>query len=374
MLLPGRHANTSDYRYGFNGKEKDDEIKGSGLHYDYGFRVYDPRLGKFLSTDPLTRDFPWYTPYQFAGNKPIVAVDLDGLEELDYRILENLNYGDIMIDMSNAPEVFELNGKKYYSTLNAFNETRNPQYYFTKALEQAPDWWSAENAARIRAGEMPHPDDTFLKKLGKNLDEADFALLKDASLKPKTRRKLLGMEHHHIDHGKRAIALPWKVHRGKGNTKFWHRFARGAGSFVRGTKKIVNKVPVAGALISLTSVTAGESDPATEMIGISSIDYEGDTILFFQQILDTEELSSAVETLSGFPQFSIYYATLSETRELLETGRLPDGDFYSDILETTHELDFYYGKIAPYMLIFYDDELIKILETPQDPENDPGRG
>ena len=31
--------------------------------------------------DPLTASYPWYTPYQFAGNKPIWAVDLDGLEE-----------------------------------------------------------------------------------------------------------------------------------------------------------------------------------------------------------------------------------------------------------------------------------------------------
>lgn len=81
MLLPGRHANTSDYRYAFNGKETDNEIKGEGLQYDYGFRVYDPRLGKFLSVDPLFKGYPWYTPYQFAGNKPIVADDLDGLEE-----------------------------------------------------------------------------------------------------------------------------------------------------------------------------------------------------------------------------------------------------------------------------------------------------
>ncbi len=31
--------------------------------------------------DPITSDYPWYTPYQFAGNKPIIAADLDGLEE-----------------------------------------------------------------------------------------------------------------------------------------------------------------------------------------------------------------------------------------------------------------------------------------------------
>ena len=38
-------------------------------------------MGKFLSTDPLFRGYPYYTPYQFAGNKPIWAIDLDGLEE-----------------------------------------------------------------------------------------------------------------------------------------------------------------------------------------------------------------------------------------------------------------------------------------------------
>ncbi len=71
----------SGYRYGFNGKEKDDEVYGTGNQYDYGFRIYNPRIGKFLSVDPLTKEYPWYTPYQFAGNMPIWAIDRDGLEE-----------------------------------------------------------------------------------------------------------------------------------------------------------------------------------------------------------------------------------------------------------------------------------------------------
>jgi hypothetical protein len=49
---------------------------------DYGFRIYKPELGKFLSVDPLTQSYPWYTPYQFAGNKPIAFIDLDGAEEM----------------------------------------------------------------------------------------------------------------------------------------------------------------------------------------------------------------------------------------------------------------------------------------------------
>ena len=70
------------YRFTFNGKESDSEwYSTSGSISDYGFRIYNPRIGKFLSVDPLTKEYPWYTPYQFAGNKPILAVDLDGLEE-----------------------------------------------------------------------------------------------------------------------------------------------------------------------------------------------------------------------------------------------------------------------------------------------------
>lgn len=68
------------YRYGFNGKEMDNEVKGEGNQQDYGMRISDPRLGRFLSVDPLTSTYPWYTPYQFAGNMPIIAVDLDGAE------------------------------------------------------------------------------------------------------------------------------------------------------------------------------------------------------------------------------------------------------------------------------------------------------
>lgn len=47
---------------------------------DYGFRLYNPSIAKFLSVDPLTKEYPTLTPYQFASNTPIAAIDLDGLE------------------------------------------------------------------------------------------------------------------------------------------------------------------------------------------------------------------------------------------------------------------------------------------------------
>lgn len=79
--MPGRSFTTeTGYRYGFNGQEKDDEIKGSGNQIDYGMRTYDPRLARFMSVDLLTRKFPGLTPFQFASDNPIQNVDLDGLE------------------------------------------------------------------------------------------------------------------------------------------------------------------------------------------------------------------------------------------------------------------------------------------------------
>jgi len=85
-LTPRQSAESvcTSYVFGFNGKENDNEVKGTGNQQDYGMRIYDPRLARFLSADPLIvkeQKYAWYSPYQFAGNKPIQAIDLDGLEE-----------------------------------------------------------------------------------------------------------------------------------------------------------------------------------------------------------------------------------------------------------------------------------------------------
>jgi RHS repeat-associated protein len=77
--MPRRTYASEDYRYGFNGKENDREW-GESLIQDYGMRLYNPALCRFLSVDPLTPKYPWYTPYQFAGNMCIIASDLDGTE------------------------------------------------------------------------------------------------------------------------------------------------------------------------------------------------------------------------------------------------------------------------------------------------------
>jgi len=77
--MPGRrYINGSGYRYGFNGKENDNEISGTGNKLDFGARIYDSRLGRWLSVDPKAREFSSESPYIFGGNSSIVMIDPDG--------------------------------------------------------------------------------------------------------------------------------------------------------------------------------------------------------------------------------------------------------------------------------------------------------
>jgi RHS repeat-associated protein len=81
LKTPNITKNQPTYRYGFQGQERDDEMKGLGNSWNYKYRINDPRLAKFLSIDPLTKKYPHYSPYSFSGNKVIHAREIEGLED-----------------------------------------------------------------------------------------------------------------------------------------------------------------------------------------------------------------------------------------------------------------------------------------------------
>lgn len=87
--MPGyRVANAKDWnpRHRRGLEENDNEAKGEANQQDYGMRIYDPRVAKFLSVDPLTKTFSMLTPYQYASNSPIQSIDLDGEEGVQVTI------------------------------------------------------------------------------------------------------------------------------------------------------------------------------------------------------------------------------------------------------------------------------------------------
>jgi RHS repeat-associated protein len=85
MQLVGRSFTAgNNYRYGFNGKEKDDDIAGESVNLNYDARIYDTRIAKWFSIDPLQSKYPGESPYIFTSDNPISFADLDGRDKIWY--------------------------------------------------------------------------------------------------------------------------------------------------------------------------------------------------------------------------------------------------------------------------------------------------
>ena len=78
FFISEEKSSAGKYSYSFNGMEKDDEVKGSGNHLDFGARCYDSRLGRFMSIDRFDNKAPSRTPYSYGGNSPIYSIDING--------------------------------------------------------------------------------------------------------------------------------------------------------------------------------------------------------------------------------------------------------------------------------------------------------
>lgn len=74
--MPNRSFVGTDYRYGYQGSEKDDEIKGNGNSYTTHYRHLDTRIGRWMSRDPKSTAFE--SPYASMNNNPILYNDIKG--------------------------------------------------------------------------------------------------------------------------------------------------------------------------------------------------------------------------------------------------------------------------------------------------------
>lgn len=150
MLVPNRHGSSTAYRYGFQGQEKDDELKGEGNSLNYTFRMHDPRIGRFFATDPLEKSYPFYSPYQFSGNSVIRFVELEGAETKNPSIFTKA--------LNAVSGQFALNRLNSYITQNNISEEsvialQNDTYIVIKVMDNSDvkysifreskkyDWW-----------------------------------------------------------------------------------------------------------------------------------------------------------------------------------------------------------------------------------------
>ncbi|MBK7128582.1 MAG: hypothetical protein IPM74_01205 [Crocinitomicaceae bacterium] len=86
MVMPGRNATNANYRFSFQGQEKDNEIKGDNNSINYKYRMHDPRIGRFFAVDPLGWKYPHNSPYAFSENILIHMVELEGREAVHHKV------------------------------------------------------------------------------------------------------------------------------------------------------------------------------------------------------------------------------------------------------------------------------------------------
>ena len=131
MLMPGRNGG-GEHRFGFNGMEQDQEFKGDGNSYTTEFRQFDPRLGKWLSIDPLAAEFPWQSPYVALDNNPVLLIDPKGLSAS--------GPGGTCIG---CPESAE-EGQQHYGLLSTGRMNAGTHFYYHKGGSMGKAGWYTE--------------------------------------------------------------------------------------------------------------------------------------------------------------------------------------------------------------------------------------
>jgi RHS repeat-associated protein len=133
--------NGAAYRYSFNGAERDDELKGSGNSLDFGDRIYDPRLGRWMSVDPLFKIYPEISPYAYCANNPIRYKEVDGRGFNGGFSVENQSSKPIVVVGTSKTITTDANGNKVENESPATEVTLQPgerlEVYYTKTKDKS---------------------------------------------------------------------------------------------------------------------------------------------------------------------------------------------------------------------------------------------
>ena len=171
MGMPGRSFTSEEYRYGFQGQEMDDEIKGDGNSINYKYRMHDTRLGRFFSVDPLAPKFAYNSPYAFSENRVIDGIELEGLEVV--LIGKQVAMGAFVSGSSEGGVAIAPDGVYAYGSLAIGIETNasvasqiSITFFPTMPSSKYAQGWGVD--AGVAAGEF------FVGSINVSLAEGDF--------------------------------------------------------------------------------------------------------------------------------------------------------------------------------------------------------
>ncbi|PIA78152.1 hypothetical protein BFR04_07945 [Gaetbulibacter sp. 4G1] len=286
QLLPNRHGSSDSYRYGFQGQEKDDEVKGEGNSINYKYRMHDPRVGRFLSLDPLSDTYPWNSPYAFSENRVIDAIELEGLEQQDYVINLNRDEPKLILTYDRNSAFANIRVTVY----NLFESGQPVHYTFTITGQDVNNHQQFMGGFYNYIGNF----DEFKKDPVKAIQSGKFAT--DEQVNPSILKETI-----------RSYFLR-KTMRGRSNSSMPQ---------IKQTNQVanVNSKKNNNALVSETKKTPNVNDLKDNSGGIQKVNgrnpinskYAGKTKSFEKGSTLAKKYPNGVEfTKSGFPKFTPY--------------------------------------------------------------------
>ena len=170
-VMPKRNDNSNDYRYGFGGHEKDDEVSGRGNHLSFGDYGYDPRLGRRWNSDP--EDQIGISNYAAFRNNPMNVVDSNGKDPVDPRTGE-----EISINLYTAAVYDDYDGKVTPVLDNSLYKKAKPYTYQSRRQFNKPDGYADGGIYNKRDYNLSHlSSDAYsvLRELFPNNENIDVA-------------------------------------------------------------------------------------------------------------------------------------------------------------------------------------------------------
>ena len=133
-------ADGNDYRFGFGGMEKNDEIRGTGNSYTAEFWDYDARTGRRNNPDPVIK--PYISSYATYSDDPINRIDPNGADDFYDRngqLIKRTPLGNNIYVVNSSKKVFDL----IYSSM------------MKKMDSESIDWTRVNNALAFYATPLP---------------------------------------------------------------------------------------------------------------------------------------------------------------------------------------------------------------------------